>query len=298
MKNTKKKTGFMGKILILLSVVLAIFAGGYFFLDKLIVPKYFKQYGISNVPDLVGVVTSLYKNPKESKLVKNGYTQNDISSAIKILQDANYKISDDGTILKDSEFKGNKQVSLTDREFAGICNKLIENGILVDALPNLNYLNVINISILEVNITPDDESYIDGGYSSANISFIAKIDTADIREQIATQMNTPIFLLNMIIPEKLYFSVSYDLDLTKEDNERISNGTIAINGRTEKQSETLINLLIEFIFPEEEKMDIKKFTETLGNLTLEGIDALGDVKFAKNLGTSKNRPGIVVNPAI
>ncbi len=298
MKNSRKKTGFLGKILILFSIVLAIFAGGYFFLDKLIVPKYFKQYGINNVPDLVGVVTSLYKSPKESKLIKNGYTQNDVSSAIKILRDANYNIAEDGTIEKNVYFKGDKQVSLTDREFAGICNKLIENGLLVDALPNLNYLNVINISILELNIEPNKEkATADGtGYNSAKISFIAKIDTIDIREQIASQMNTPIFLLNMIIPDKLYFSVSYDLDLTKSESERVENGTIAINGRTEKQSQILIDLLIDFIFPEDEHMDIEKFTSTLGDVILEGIDTLGEFKFADNLGVNNNRNGIIADP--
>lgn len=296
MKRPRKRTGFFGKILILLSIVLAIFASGYFFLDKLIVPKYFSQYGIMNVPDLVGVVTSLYKSPNEKKLITNGYTQNDVSSAIKILRDANYNIAEDGTIEKDVPFKGDSQVALTDREFAGICNKLLSNGILVDALPNLKYLNLINISILELNIEPDENKPIDGGYSSAKISFIAKINTTDIREQIASQMDTPIFLLKMIIPENLYFSVSYDLDLTQQDSERISNGTIAINGRTEKQSEILINLLIDFIFPEEEKMDLEKFTKTFGDIILEGIDKLGEFKFANNLGVNKNRSGIIADP--
>lgn len=293
----KKSSAFLGKILVLLAIVLAVFSGGYFFIDKVIVPKYFGKYGIHNVPDLVGVVTSLYNSPKESKLIKNGYTQSDVTLAIKALQDANYAIADDGTIDKNVEFKGDKSVTLSDREFAGICNKLIESGILVDALPNLNYINLEKISILEVTITPDENSKAENEYLGANISFIAKIDTVDIRDQIALQMDTPIYLLKMIIPDVLYFSVSYDLDLTKQQSERVSNGTIAINGRSENQSKILIDLLVEFIFPDEEKMDKDKLIADFGNIILEGIDALGDFKFVDEIvrGNQKLR-GIKVTP--
>lgn len=292
-----KNSGIWWKIAIILSLIVSVFGGGYLFLDKMIVPKYFSKYGIHGVPDLVGVVTSLYKSPNEKKLVTNGYTKNDVSSAIKILQDANYKIKDDGTIDNSALFKGDKQVKLTDREFAGICNELIKSGILVDVLPNLNYVNLLNISVLEVNIKPDEELAVEGGYSGANISFIAKIDTVDIREQIATQMDTPLFLLNMIIPDVLYFSVSYELDLTKEETERINNGTIAINGRTAEQSQILIDLLIDFIFPTEEEMNLEKFTNTLGNIVLEGIDILGEVKFVDDIEKNNNKfNGVLVNP--
>ena len=295
----KKRTGIVSRILIMLSVVIAIFAGGYFFLDKLIVPKYFGSYGINGVPDLVGVVTSLYKSPKESKLVTNGFTQTDFSTAVKALQNSNYLIADDGTIEeKNFEiFKGNQPVTLTDKEFASISNKLIdEDGILLEALPNLNYLNIINISILEVIITPDKELKDGDKYNGANISFIAKIDTVDIREQISIQMETPLFLLNMIIPDVLYFEVSYDIDLTKAQDERVENGEIAINGRTTEQSEILMNLLIEFIFPDEEQMNLPKFTETFGNIILQGIDVLGEFRFVDGLGISGQQNGIYVNP--
>ena len=208
-------------------------------------------------------------------------------------------IDDNGVITQDHmpSFKGNGQLELTDKEFAAVCNKLIENGMLNDALPNLNYLNVINFSILQVIITPNEE-FKNGTnrYDAANISFIAKIETDDIREQIATQMDTPLFLLNMIIPDMLYFEVSYDFDLTKQEGERVTNGSIAINGRTSKQSKILIDLLIDFIFPENENMNIEKFTNEVGKIALEGIDALGDFKFASKLGSTSVQNGIVVNP--
>lgn len=291
----KDKSGFWGKIIITLCVIIAIFAGGYFFLDKLVIPKYFGQYGINSVPDLVGVVTSLYRSPRESSLITNGYTNVDLTNAIGKLQASGYKIADDGTIRPEdyNNFKGDKPVELSDKEFAAICNKMISDGMLVDALPNLNYLNVLNITLLQVVITPDEESYDGEGYTSANMSLIIKIDTTDVREQIAEQMQTPLFLLNMIIPDTLYFSVSYDFDLTATDSDR-TNGSIAINGRSAEQSELLINLLIDFIFPKEDDMNIEKFTMAVGDVALKGIDALGDFKFMKNMGTNKEN-GFLIN---
>lgn len=293
----RKRSGILGKVLITLCIVIAIFAGGYFLLDKAIVPKYFGQYGINSIPDLAGVVTSLYKNPNEKKLITNGYTQTDLSNSVTKLQAADYKIDNDGKITDKNNFKGHGKVELTDREFAAVCNKLLEDGALADALPNLNYLNTMQISLLQVIITPNEDSFDGDGYNAANISFIIKINTVDIRAQIATQMQTPSYLLNMIIPDDLYFTVSYDFDLTKTENERITQSTIAINGRTAKQSELLINLLIGFIFPEEDEMNYEKFTNSVGEIALKGIDAIGEFKFIKNVD-GKNQNGILINNII
>lgn len=296
----KKKTGFIFKLFVALTLIAAIFTGGYFFLDKKIVPKYFGQYGINSIPDLVGVVTSLYNSPKESSIVKNGHTQTDFSNAVVKLQKAGYKINDDGTMQDNvfDDFKGSGKVELTDKELAAICNKFIADGILLDALPELNYLNVINISVLELTITPDKKSEVGGIYTKANISSIMKINTVDICEQIAKEMDTPKFLLNMIIPDNLYFSISYDIDLNEmeeDESRKITNGHIAINGRKEKQSQILINLLIDFIFPDSEEMNKDKFTHELGDVIISGIEVLGDFKFSGNLGTAKTQNGVVVN---
>ena len=300
----KNKSSFVIKIIATFMIIIAIFTGGYFFLDKSIVPKYFGQYGIHSIPDLVSMVTSLYKTPKESSLVTNGYTQTDFSNAVVKLQKGGYMINDDGSMKEQlfEHFKGDGMVQLTDKELAAICNKFLEDGILVDALPDLNYLNVINISILQVTVTPDKESFDGKWYSKANLDVIMKIDTSDICVQIAEQMETPLFLLNMIIPDVLYFSLSYDIDLNaennvKDDESNISaSGSIAINGRTEKQSKVLIDLLIDFIFPVEDEMNLEKFTAELGNVIVEGIEVLGDFKFAGDFGAGEKQNGVVVNP--
>lgn len=300
MKQKRKGVNIFAGLLAIVIVIVSIFCGGYFFLDKVIVPKYLDKYGIFGMSDLVGVVTSLYKSPKESTLVTNGFTESDLNSAVQKLQSMGYNIKDDGTIDVDdfTQAEGDYDdfFTLTDREFAAVCNKMLESGILVDVLPNLNYLNLINLSVLEIKITPIGSSFDaeTGGYNAANIECIIKInDTKDIREHIAIQMGTPKYLLEMIIPDTMYFMFSYDIDLTKTENNR-SNGKIAINGRTEKQSEILINLLINFIFPESEKMNLDNFTKALGDIITTGIDKLGDFKFAKDIGRIGNQNGFIV----
>jgi hypothetical protein len=272
---------------------LAVFAGGYFFLDKLIVPKYFSQYGIKGLGDLVNVVSSLYSTPNEAKMITNGYTQTDFSNAVSKMQKAGYKIENDGTIKSEnmSEFKGFGKLELTDREFAAVCNEFLGNGLLEDSLSDLNYLNITELSVLDLVVTLNEKSKIDetNTYTKANIDFIIKVNTTKLREQIAEQMDTPIYLLKMIIPDVLYFEVSYDIDLEEDENR--TNGVIQINGRTPEKSEALINVLIGFIFDEKEEMNLTKFVNEIGDVALQGIDALGDFKFAKY----EKQAGIVIN---
>ena len=289
----KKNSGILAKIIILLSFILAVFAGGYFFLDKLIVPKYFKQYGINGLGDLVNVVSSLYSTPNEAKMITNGYTQTDFSNAVSKMQKAGYKIENDGTIKSEnmSEFKGVGKLELTDREFAAVCNEFLGNGLLEDSLSDLNYLNITELSVLDLVVTLNEKSKIDetNTYTKANIDFIIKVNTTKLREQIAEQMDTPIYLLKMIIPDVLYFEVSYDIDLEEEENR--TNGVIQINGRSPEKSEALINVLVGFLFDEKEEMNLTKFVNEIGDVALQGIDALGDFKFAKY----EKQAGIVIN---
>ena len=289
----KKSSGIWAKVVVLLSIILAVFAGGYFFLDKLIVPKYFKQYGIYSMGDLVNVVASLYSTPKESKMIVNGYTQTDLTNGISKLQSNGYLIESDGTIKEENlqNFKGTGKLELTDREFAALCNEFLSNGLLEDSLSDLNYLNITKLTLLDLVVTLDEKSLDQdtGTYTRANIDFIIKVDTTKLREQISDQMDTPIYLLKMIIPDTMYLEVKYDIDL--EDEENRTNGSIEINGRSAEKSRALMNLFIGFIFDKSEEMNLDKFIVEVGNVALQGIDALGDFKFIK-LG---KQPGFVVN---
>lgn len=295
MKSKKKNSGILVKVCVFIAGFLAIIFGGYFMLDKLIVPKYFKQFDINGMGDLMNVVTSLYNSPKESKLIKNGYTQHDLTNAISKLQNANYKIENDGTIKEENfnKFKGEGKLELTDREVAAVCNEFLGNGLLEDSLSHLNYLNITKISLLDLIVSIDENSLDEESqtYSKAQIHFILKVDTENLRAQIAEQMHTPIYLLKMIIPDIMYFEANYVFDLESEEERSI--GSISINGRTAEKSENLINILIGFIFNEEDEMNLDKFTKEIGKVAMQGIDELGEFRFVK-IG---HQAGIVVNEA-
>jgi len=279
MKEKKNHSGIWGKICIVVAVIVAIFMGGYFFLDKLIVPSYFSDYGISGMGDLIGVINSLYKNPKESDLIKNPWSESDYVSATTKLDESGYNINENGDIVVENFKLNATNVELTDREFIAVCNKLIKQGYLEELLPNINYTNFDKIDILQFNINIDEESKQNDVYNAANINFIARLSTTDLIIQISQQMDTPESLLKLIIPSILYFEVSYDIDLSKPNDEKVTNGSIAINGMSAKESEILINLLIDFIFPPEDEMNMQKFTKTFGDIILTSINELGDFKF-------------------
>lgn len=286
----KEKNFILLKLAGVILFVVAVFASGFLFLDKIIIPKYFGEYDIHGIKDLVNVISSLYSSPDEKELITNGYSDEDLNSGVKKLQDSGYKIENDGTILEENleDFGGYENVILSDREFAAICNELLKTKIFTNSLADLNYINIINISILDLVVTPDENFYDEetNSYSKANVRLIVKINTADLRSQIAIQMQTQESLLKMIIPTNLYFTIDYNIDLTESFENQIS-GKIYINGKNEKQSEVLINLLIDFIFPEEDKMDKNKFTITFGELIVESINTLGEFSFVSNIGEAK-----------
>lgn len=295
--NKKNGYGILIGLVAIIGIIITIITSAYLYLDKIIIPNKFGMYGINSVKDLTGVFSSLYSSPKESSLIINGYSEEDLESAVYKLKSAGYKIEDNGTILHENipSFKGDGTISLTDREFAAICNNLAKSGILSENLPNLNYVNTMNISVLDLVMTIDEDSLVaeNGLYSKANIKLLVKIDTDDICSQIAVQMQTTEALLKIIIPSSLYFTVDYDIDLSKQDENR-TTGTIAINGKTDKQSEVLINLLIEFIFPKNDNMTYDNFTKAIGDVVLSGIDELGSFYFDSNVD-NLNKNGIIVN---
>ena len=132
--------------------------------------------------------------------------------------------------------------------------------------------------------------------NSADISSTFKIDTSLVREQMAKAMDTPLFLLNMIIPKTIYITVNYSISLGEDGNWKIDEKEMGINGRTAKQSDILIDLMISFIFPPEDEMTKDKMIEACGQVLLSGIEFLGALSFEYNIdGTGTNGVVITMN---
>ncbi len=296
---SKKKSTL--RFFVILFVVLAslgsIVFGGYLILDKVVVPKYFSEYGINGMGDLVGLMRTLYSLPNESEIITNAYSASDLKSATKRLRDANYPIDEDGT-FNFEDFnngqKGDGGISLTDKELAAILNKLMESTEFSEILPNLNYIDTLNINLCELDITPEE---IDEEYSKtkARIKAILKINTEEVRQQMANEMQIPIFLLNMIFPKQLYITCEYNVEIDNSGEDivwNISDGSLTINGSDQKKSEIFLNLLISFVFNQEENMTIDKLIENFGNILSQGTDLFGEIEFATGLGPYGKNNGI------
>ena len=303
MESKKKRYTFFIKLFIALATIVAVVFCAYLAIDKLVVPKYFKDYGINNMHDLVAMVKTLYNTPDEKDIITNGYTQADQRSAVKKLISANFP-SVSETELDYAEISQgldksslvSGQYEFTDREIAGILDQMLDSGILASQLPNLKYLDTININILELIITPteftDNEGNVYYDTNSANVSFTFKLDTSSVRTQMAHTMDIPTFFLDMIVPKTMYITINYNLFIDDYGVWQVGEGSIAVNGRTAKDSEILLNLLIEFIFPEEDQMTIDKFSIEFGNILIKGMDMLGQIRIKANVQASSN--GVVL----
>ena len=303
MESKKKRYTFFIKLFIALATIVALVFCAYLAIDKLVVPKYFKDYGINNMHDLVAMVKTLYNTPDEKDIITNGYTQADQRSAVKKLISANFP-SVSETELDYAEISQgldksslvSGQYEFTDREIAGILDQMLDSGILASQLPNLKYLDTININILELIITPteftDNEGNVYYDTDSANVSFTFKLDTSSVRTQMAHTMDIPTFFLDMIVPKTMYITINYNLFIDDYGVWQVGEGRIAVNGRTAKDSEILLNLLIEFIFPEEDQMTIDKFSIEFGNILIKGMDMLGQIRIKANVQASSN--GVVL----
>ncbi len=299
-----KKSGHIKFIVGLLTIVLiigALFCGGYFVLDKVVVPQYFADYGINSMPDLVGMVRTLYTVPTETEIATNAYTATDLSSATKKLIKQEYPIFDDGTFDFDAFYdgkRGNGDLYLTDRELASILDKLLDSTEFSNILPNLNHIDTLNINLLDLSIAPQNAEE-DLDKHNAHIKFVLKVDTKEIKEQMGKDMDIPIFLLNMIIPETLYLTANYNVNIDNSGTTSVwktTDGTLSVNGRKDSQSEILLDLLISFIFNDEDQMTIPKLVENFGHILDQGVELLGEIEFASNLGMVKEQNGIYFLP--
>lgn len=294
----KNKTlRFFVILLIVLVLLGSIGVGGYFILDKVVVPKYFGEFGINNMGDLVQMMGTLYNSNDEKDIVTNGFTETDRVSAESKLIGVGFPKLANGNLdykkLAEGDFyvSPDAQVELTDKELASLLGQMLNSGILAEKLPDLKYINTLTFSMLEVIITPMVESGVLNP-NSAKMEFSIKIDTSSVRSQMANEMEMPLFLLNMIVPKTLYINVNFSLEIS-ENNWVYSNSSIGVNGRTSKQSEILLNLLIDFIFPVENNMTLEKLNEEFGGVVLKGLELLGNVQFTNSI-YSTNQNGVVL----
>lgn len=293
----KKKSKFFISLGIILVVLFSIVFGGYLALDKFLVPKYFARYGINNMKELVSLVKLMYTVPDEQTFITNPYSSIDKTTAENKLIEVGFptntkneldysKLVEKGFyVVTDSEYEGDF-IYLSDKEIAAIMGQILDSGVLVSELPNLSYLDTITMEVKELSITPDvliEDEDSDNLYSSAQIKVIIKINLEKATKQMSENLDVPLFLLNMIMPQNVYVTSIFNLTLDKDNNWQKSDSSLSINGKTPKQSEVLLNLLISFIYSSDENMTISNLSDQIADLTCKCFGLVGDVTFVDKI---------------
>ena len=304
-KKAAKTVGFLVKLLIVLVAIAGIGVGGFFIIDKAIIPSYFGKYGIDGLGDLVEMIKVLHSSPNEKEFITHAYTESDEVSATTKLKDAGIpvengkinfgKIVDGEYVITDEAKQG---VFVSDYEMAAVLGQMLESGYLVSYLKDLSYLDTLSFSAKQIEITPisDVEEDEDGLLvtKKAHISLVVKLDTTNAQKHMAKEMDVPEFLLNLIMPNKLYITSTYDVSILEGDEYEVTNASLGINGRSPKQSEVLLNILTSFIFPKEDEMTPEKLSTKFGDIVNSGLKILGDVEFCTQKTANGTENGIYV----
>jgi hypothetical protein len=301
----RSKTRFIVILTTVLILLSGAVLGGYFAIDRLLVPKYFGRYGINNLPELVDLVQTIYVIPSEDTFITNPYTKADAQTMTAKFTKAGFPTTANGeidfeTIVKsetkrslseDAENLDETYITLTDKEIATILNQILDTGVLVSNFKSLSYLDTLQMQIKQLSITPTDlesldpalasDQFLDFSSNSANLSLTIKITTESAKQQISKNIDAPQFLIDWIIPEEMYITANMTTEIGEDGKHTLSNTSLSINSKTPKQSEVLLSLLISFIYPESENMTIDELATAIGDLAIEGINLLGDFEYVQ-----------------
>lgn len=313
-KKSKKIANFFIRLLIVLVVIASIGVSAYLILDKAVIPSYFGKYGIKSLSELVQMVRVMHNAPDEKAFITNPYTTDNEISAVSKLEAAGVPVYN-GAIefskIANNEYtiteEAKNGVFVSDREMAAVFGQMLGSDYLlsVEYFKDLDYFDTLSFESKEIKITLGNDAAFDSVANctyaqSAHVSFTIKLNTEAAQKHMASEMDVPYFLLNLIMPDYMYMTTSYDVKILEDGTYEISNASIGINGRTPKQSEILLNMLITFIFPKSDNMTIEKLSETFGETLNNGLKLLGNIKFCSNKigGTEQNGIYVYLNPQV
>lgn len=234
-------------------------------------------------------------------------------------------IKEDFFVVTSPEYPNN-YLELSDTEVAAMMDDILDSGVLIPELKDLSYLDTLSMEVTEVIITPtgkptkiilsdstsestDDpegeepseepteepEAEEVNSYLSARISITIKVNLSDAITQMSKNLDVPLFLLNMIIPNRMYITSSFNTSINEVGLWEYSDTSLTVNAKTQKQSEVVLNLLISFIYPEDEEMSIEKLSNEIADMVRYSLELIGEITFADDIkvGTT-NYSGIRV----
>ena len=300
----KNRINLFVVLTVIVVLLVGIVFGGYMIIDRILVPKYFSAFGINNLSELIEIVDAIYTIPNEEDFIDEPFTDSDSKSATKILVNAGFPTLSTGEI--DYERIGNYDytltppqpvvdnfIVLTNKEVAAIMDEILESGILVSNFPELSYIDTLEMEVKQLIISPLGENE-KLSPTDAKLIMTIKLDTLSARKQISENLEVPQFLIDFIIPDTIYMTASFDTFINDNGIRSFDNGTLAINSKTAKQSEVIMNLLLSFIYSSDEMMSIEDLTHQIGMLVTEGLDVLGTFEFVEINEKNNHNNGVKI----
>lgn len=233
----KKKSIFIRIISTLLSIVLVVSilaVGGYFYLKN--------NLGI-DIFDLKNKIELLNRPASESKIITNGYSNEDISSAfLEITGSSNiYTLNAQNKYVfnKEAYEASSLQVSctLTDKEFAGLVSTIIKNYSFSQLDIDDKFKDLLEIKEITFTSLTDELTH-----KKVEFSYVVCVDLQSIKKDIENMEF--ISLINKYIPSKIFLKSNCVVELDESNSKAysITSSTFNINELNEEESKKVLNL--------------------------------------------------------
>ena len=185
---------------------------------------------------------------EESQIVTNAYDDSDAADGFAIIfnNEDIYKDNGDGYVFDKTAFENAgslvANVSLTDKQFAGIINVYMKN--LFDNGQDKDFAQ--NIKLKQIKFTNFSNQE---GKTSVDMSVIAMLDFSTIKSEVGKEDNFISGLLTSFIPESIYINCNFKviIDNTNPQDIEVESNYVLINNLTKEQSNEIFDFINNFM---------------------------------------------------
>lgn len=185
---------------------------------------------------------------EESQIVTNAYDDSDAADGFAIIfnNEDIYKDNGDGYVFDKTAFENAgslvANVSLTDKQFAGIINVYMKN--LFDNGQDKDFAQ--NIKLKQIKFTNFSNQE---GKTSVDMSVIAMLDFSTIKSEVGKEDNFISGLLTSFIPESIYINCNFKviIDNANPQDIEVESNYVLINNLTKEQSNEIFDFINNFM---------------------------------------------------
>lgn len=265
MEKTKKSPWWVVlKIFISIIAIIAILFVGLFAFIKI-------KYNI-NIFSAIGQLRSFGKEPNTDKIVDYGIADGSLDSAlvkfdnvglsVVYTKDAETgKVSFDPTKVTEA-ITMSANLMLSDKELGAIANNYIDTVIDENSNDSTDLKSLGDIEVVQIKIS--NVETLAGGYTSADLNVIIKLDLTAFKQKLSA---FPLTILKKYIPNTLYINSTNRITMTGDFMYTLEYKSLTLNNLTSSQTQSMLNLLSNFI----DLGNSQKVGETIGNYVCQTI---------------------------